>query len=150
MISARMIEALDNAYMTMVEYKYDAYGQFLGYLTTGDITYITSKNNARMMMLEFERDEILELMLEIFFDSQPMSEYSGRSYSAAKSLIFVYQTMRSVGYDPIRQIIGYLVTDDASYVSVKNGARNEISSHTVKEYCDVLIRAYISTRREMY
>ncbi len=150
MISARMIEALDNAYITMKEYSYDAYGQFLGYLITGDITYITSKNNARMRMLEFERDEILELMLEIFFDTQPMNEYSGRSYSAARSLIFVYQTMRSAGYDPIRQIIGYLVTDDASYVSVKNGARNEISSHTVKEYCDVLIRAYISSRREMY
>ena len=150
MISARMIEALDNAYITMKEYDYDAYNQFLGYLLTGDITYVTSKNNARMRMLEFERDEILELMLEIFFDTQPMNEYSGRSYSAAKSLIFVYQTMRSAGYDPIRQIIGYLVTDDASYVSVKNGARSEISSHTVKEYCDVLIRAYISSRREMY
>ncbi|MBR4085624.1 MAG: IreB family regulatory phosphoprotein [Lachnospiraceae bacterium] len=150
MISARMIEVLDNAYITMKEYSYDAYSQFLGYLITGDITYITSKNNARMRMLEFERDEILELMLEIFFDTQPMNEYSGRSYSAAKSLIFVYQTMRSAGYDPVRQIIGYLVTDDASYVSVKNGARNEISSHTVKEYCDVLIRAYISSRREMY
>lgn len=150
MVGTRIIEALDNAYITMKENNYDAYGQFLGYLMTGDVTYITSKNSARIRLMEFERDEILELLLEMFFETQPMNEYSGRSYSAARSLIFVHQTMRSAGYDPVRQIIGFLVTGDASYVSVKNGARNEISSHTVKEYCDVLIRAYISSRREIY
>lgn len=150
MISTRIIEALDNAYMTMREYDYDAYGQFLGYLLTGDITYITSKNGARMQMLEFDRDEVLELMLEIFYDTQPLNEFSGNAYTAAKNLVFVYQTMRSAGYDPVRQIVGFLVTDDASYVSVKNGARNRISENTVKEYCDVLIKAYISSRRDMY
>lgn len=150
MISTRIIEALDNAYLTMREYSYDAYGQFLGYLITGDITYITNKNGARMQMLEFDREEVMELMLEIFYDTQPLNEYSGNSYTAAKNLVFVYQTMRSAGYDPVRQIVGFLVTDDVSYVSVKNGARNRIGENTVKEYCDVLIRAYIASRRDMY
>lgn len=150
MINTRIIEALDNAYMTMKQYNYDAYNQFLGYLLTGDIAYITSKNNARMKMLEFDRDEVLELMLEVFFDRQPMSEYSGNSYNAAKNLVFVLQTMTNAGYNPVKQIVGFLVTDDVSYVSVKNGARNKIAENTVKEYCDVLIRSYISSRRDMY
>lgn len=150
MVNTRIIEALDNAYITMKQYNYDPYNQFLGYLLSGDVSYITSKNNARMKMLEFERDEILKLMLQVFFNIQPMSEFSGNSYNAAKNLLFVFQTMMSAGYDPIRQIVGFLVTDDVSYVSVKNGARNKIAENTVKEYCDVLIRSYISSRREMY
>ena len=150
MINTRIIEALDNAYMTMKQYNYDAYNQFLGYLLTGDVAYITSKNNARMKLLEFDRDEVLKLMLEVFYNRQPMSEYSGNTYQAAKNLLFVLQSMTSAGYDPVKQIVGFLVTDDVSYVSVKNGARNKIAESTVKEYCDVLIRAYISSRRGMY
>jgi len=150
MINTRIIEALDNAYMTMKQYNYDAYNQFLGYLLTGDVAYITSKNNARMKLLEFDRDEVLKLMLEVFYNRQPMSEYSGNTYQAAKNLLFVLQTMTSAGYDPVKQIVGFLVTADVSYVSVKNGARNKIAENTVKEYCDVLIRAYISSRRGMY
>jgi len=150
MINTRIIEALDNAYMTMKQYNYDAYNQFLGYLLTGDVAYITSKNNARMKLMEFDRDEVLKLMLEVFYNRQPMSEYSGNTYQAAKNLLFVLQTMTSAGYDPVKQIVGFLVTDDVSYVSVKNGARNKIAENTVKEYCDVLIRAYISSRRGMY
>lgn len=150
MINTRIIEALDNAYLTMKQYNYDAYNQFLGYLLTGDSAYITSKNNARLKMLEFDRDEILEFMLEVFYDIQPMNEFSGKSYNAAKNLLFVFQTMKGAGYNPIKQIIGFLVTNDVSYVSVKNGARNKMAENTVKEYCDVLIRAYIGSRRDMY
>ena len=64
--------------------------------------------------------------------------------------MYVLQTMTSAGYDPVKQIVGFMVTDDVSYVSVKNGARNKIAENTVKEYCDVLIRSYISSRRDMY
>lgn len=150
MVNTRIIEALDNAYITMLEYDYDAYSQFLGYMLSGDVAYITNKNNARLKLMEFERDEVMEMLLQVFFEEQPLNEYSGTSYKAAKNLLFVFQAMMDAGYNPIRQIVGFLVTDDASYVSVKNGARAKISENTVKDYCDVLIRAFISSRRGVY
>ena len=150
MINTRILEALDNAYLTMKQYNYDPNSQLLGYLLTDDVTFITSRNNARMKMLEFDREDILELLLEVFWDVQPMNEFSGNFYNAAKNMVFVYQTMKGAGYDPVRQIVGFLVMDDVSYVSVKNGARKKMSEYTVKEYCSVLISAYISSRRDVY
>ena len=144
MINTRIIEALDNAYITMKQYNYDAYNQFLGYLMTGDISYITSKNSARMKMLEFDRDEVLELMLEVFFGRQPMSEYSGKSYNAAKNLVYVLQAMTSAGYDPVKQIVGFMVTDDVSYVSVKNGARNKIRKLDGDDILQSVLKNYLA------
>jgi uncharacterized protein (UPF0297 family) len=46
--------------MNDLEYKgYNATNQIVGYLTTGDETYITSYNNARKKITKFNRNEIL-------------------------------------------------------------------------------------------
>ncbi len=47
-------------YNSMVEKGYEPISQFVGYIISGDPTYITSYNNARYLIQTIERDELLE------------------------------------------------------------------------------------------
>lgn len=54
---------LEMVYEAMVEKGYDPVNQIVGYIMSGDPTYITSHNNARSMILKIERDELVEELL---------------------------------------------------------------------------------------
>ena len=43
---------------------YNPVNQIVGYIMSGDPTYITSHNNARSLIMKVERDELVEEMLE--------------------------------------------------------------------------------------
>ena len=45
---------------------YDPITQIVGYIISGDPTYITSYNNARSMIKRLERDEILEELVRFY------------------------------------------------------------------------------------
>lgn len=47
-------------YKSMMEKGYEPISQFVGYIISGDPTYITSYNNARYLIQTIERDELLE------------------------------------------------------------------------------------------
>lgn len=53
-------ETIDFVYNTLVEKGYNPVNQIIGYLLSGDSSYITSYKNARSIIKKFERDEILE------------------------------------------------------------------------------------------
>jgi uncharacterized protein (UPF0297 family) len=44
--------------------------QIVGYIMSGDPTYITSHKNARSLIMKVERDEILEVLFENYIDTQ--------------------------------------------------------------------------------
>ena len=48
---------------------YDPITQIMGYIISGDPTYITSYNNARSMIKRLERDEILEELVRFYVRS---------------------------------------------------------------------------------
>lgn len=48
---------------------YDPIAQIVGFILTGDPTYITSHNNARSMICRLERDEILEELVRFYVTS---------------------------------------------------------------------------------
>ena len=56
-------EALVEIYTALTDRGYNAVDQIVGYLTSGDPSYITSQNNARNLMLKIDRDELLEEIL---------------------------------------------------------------------------------------
>lgn len=56
-------DALKTIYDALTERGYNAIDQIVGYLTSGDPSYITSHNNARSLMLKIDRDELLEEIL---------------------------------------------------------------------------------------
>lgn len=45
---------------------YDPINQMVGYLISGDPTYITSKDNARSLITQIDRDEVMEVLLRNF------------------------------------------------------------------------------------
>lgn len=60
----RTKETLKQVYDALVEKGYNPVNQIVGYILSGDPTYITSHKNARNIIRQIERDELLERMVE--------------------------------------------------------------------------------------
>ncbi len=56
-------EVLDHVYTAMEEKGYNPVNQIVGYIMSGDPTYITSHKGARSMIMKVERDELVEELL---------------------------------------------------------------------------------------
>lgn len=54
---------LEMVFEAMVEKGYDPVNQIVGYIMSGDPTYITNYNNARSLIQKVERDELVEELL---------------------------------------------------------------------------------------
>ena len=52
-------------YSALTEKGYNPVNQIVGYLMSGDPTYITSHKGARSLIMRAERDEIIEVLLRI-------------------------------------------------------------------------------------
>ncbi|MFI3202469.1 MAG: IreB family regulatory phosphoprotein [Eubacteriales bacterium] len=55
---------LKETYEALKEKGYNPINQMVGYILSGDPTYITSYNDARNKMMKIERDELLEEMVK--------------------------------------------------------------------------------------
>lgn len=61
-------EILEEVYRALEEKGYKPINQLVGYLISGDPTYITNFNGARALISKLERDEILEEVLKAYLD----------------------------------------------------------------------------------
>ena len=61
---------LKDEYEALTEKGYNPVNQIVGYIMSGDPTYITSHKNARSLIMKVERDEILEVLFENYIDTQ--------------------------------------------------------------------------------
>jgi uncharacterized protein (UPF0297 family) len=57
---------INSVYEALKEKGYNPINQLVGYLLSGDPTYITSYNNARTLIRKLERDEILEELVKAY------------------------------------------------------------------------------------
>ena len=62
--NAKTKEVLKEVYEALQEKGYNPINQIVGYILSGDPTYITSHNNARNLIRQVERDELLEKMVK--------------------------------------------------------------------------------------
>ena len=62
--NSRAQEILKNVYNALVEKGYNPINQIVGYILSGDPTYITSHNDARNLIRQIERAELLEKMVK--------------------------------------------------------------------------------------
>ena len=62
--SIKAKEILKEVYNALSEKGYNPINQIVGYILSGDPTYITSYNNARNLIRQIERDELLERMVK--------------------------------------------------------------------------------------
>ena len=63
-------EILQLVYQAMTEKGYDPVNQIVGYIMSGDPTYITSHNNARSLIMKVERDELVEEVIKYFIEGK--------------------------------------------------------------------------------
>ena len=65
-ISAKDI--LEIVYKALSEKGYNPVNQIVGYIMSGDPTYITSHNGARSLIMKMQRDELVEEMLQTYIE----------------------------------------------------------------------------------
>lgn len=63
-------EILAQVYGALSEKGYNPVSQIVGYVMSGDPTYITSYKNARSLIMKAERDEIIEVLLENYIETR--------------------------------------------------------------------------------
>lgn len=61
---------LSTVYEALTEKGYNPVNQIVGYIMSGDPTYITSHKNARSLIMKVERDEILEELMSVYIDAR--------------------------------------------------------------------------------
>lgn len=59
-----------NVFEALKEKGYNPINQIVGYILSGDPTYITSHNNARSMIRKLERDELLEELVRSYLNEK--------------------------------------------------------------------------------
>lgn len=63
-------DVLEQVYKALVEKGYNPVNQIVGYIMSGDPTYITSHNNARSLIMRVERDELIEETLQFYINNK--------------------------------------------------------------------------------
>ena len=63
-------DVLHIVYDALTEKGYNPVNQIVGYIMSGDPTYINSHNNARILIMKVERDEIVEEVLQEYIKTK--------------------------------------------------------------------------------
>ncbi|KRQ86874.1 hypothetical protein ABG79_01365 [Caloramator mitchellensis] len=66
--NTKVQEILKEVYAALKEKGYNPINQLVGYILSGDPTYITSHKNARAIIRKIERDELLEELLRSYLE----------------------------------------------------------------------------------
>lgn len=62
-------DVIARIYKALTEKGYNPVNQIVGYVMSGDPTYITSHKGARSLIMRVERDEIIEVLLEDYIQN---------------------------------------------------------------------------------
>ena len=63
-------EIIASVYEALTEKGYNPVNQIVGYIMSGDPTYITSHNNARSLIMKVERDELIEETVKYYINNK--------------------------------------------------------------------------------
>ncbi|MDQ0287050.1 MULTISPECIES: IreB family regulatory phosphoprotein [Desulfofundulus] len=62
---------------------------------------------------------------------------------AKEILLSVYAALKEKGYNPINQLVGYLLSGDPAYITSHNNARSKIRRLERDELLEELVRSYL-------
>ena len=60
-----------------------------------------------------------------------------------KTMLVVYDALKEKGYNPINQIVGYILSEDPTYITTHNNARSLIRKIDRDGLLQVLLRSYL-------
>ena len=63
-----------------------------------------------------------------------------RDQEIKNAMISVYNSLKQKGYNPINQLVGYILSEDPTYITTYNNARNIISSIDRDELLEALVK----------
>ncbi len=63
-------QVLGVVYTALTEKGYNPVNQIVGYIMSGDPTYITNHKSARSVIMKVERDEMLEELMSVYIDTK--------------------------------------------------------------------------------
>ena len=64
-----------------------------------------------------------------------------------KILVTVYDALREKGYNPVNQIVGYILSEDPTYITTHNNARSLIRKIDRDELLHILVQSYLNDCR---
>ncbi len=80
------------------------------------------------------------------FETMKLQPISEGSQTAADILAHVYHALQAKGYDPITQLVGFVLTGDPTYITSFQGARALICRLERDEILEELVRFYVSNK----
>lgn len=70
----KIVDIVKNVYDALIEKGYEPKNQLIGYVLSGDPSYITSHKDARKMIRQIDRDELLDELLTYYLDNNNISK----------------------------------------------------------------------------
>ena len=80
-------------------------------------------------------------------DTQKFTVPSDDKENMRRILRGVYEALTEKGYNPINQIVGYLLTEDPTYITNYNNARSKICRIDRDELMQELVRCYLFEKK---
>ena len=78
------------------------------------------------------------------FDTTKLQPIQESGNEAQDILMYVYHALQAKGYDPITQIVGYIISGDPTYIPSHNQARSMICRLERDEILEELVRFYLA------
>ncbi len=72
------------------------------------------------------------------------SIYNEKDEEIRKTLKEVYDALQEKGYNPINQIVGYILSEDPTYITTHQGARNKIRKIDRDDLLRSLLKNYLA------
>ena len=69
-----------------------------------------------------------------------------KQYEPSEILITVYKALLEKGYNPIDQIVGYILSGDPTYITSYNDARSLIRKMERNELLEELVKSYVGEK----
>lgn len=60
-----------------------------------------------------------------------------------ETLTDVYDALKQKGYNPINQLVGYILSEDPTYITTHNGARSKIRRIDRDDLLSTLLKSYL-------
>lgn len=76
--------------------------------------------------------------------TREFSFYTQDNNSMKEALTVVYNALVEKGYNPINQIVGYILSEDPTYITTHNNARNLIRRIDRDDLLQELVRSYLN------
>ena len=83
-------------------------------------------------------------MADMFDDrTQTFSFDTAQRLDMQQVLVLVYDALKEKGYNPISQIVGYILSEDPTYITTHNNARSLIRHIDRDELLKAMVRTYL-------